>query len=64
MHGFIGEFFGTMILTAIGCGVGAGINLKGTFSRGQNWLFVSLGLGSRNHVWGLRCRNVRFKGLY
>ncbi len=45
MHGFIGEFFGTMILTAIGCGVGAGINLKGTFSRGQNWLFVSLGWG-------------------
>lgn len=45
MHGFIGEFFGTMILTVIGCGVGAGINLKGTFSRGQNWLFVSLGWG-------------------
>ena len=45
MHGFIGEFFGTMILTAIGCGVGAGINLKRTFSRGQKWLFVSLGWG-------------------
>ena len=35
MHGFIGEIFGTMILTAIGCGIGAGINLKRTFSRGK-----------------------------
>ena len=45
MHGFIGEFFGTMILTVIGCGIGAGVNLKGTFNRNQNWLFVSLGWG-------------------
>ncbi len=45
MHGFIGEFFGTMILTALGCGIGAGINLKNTYNRSQNWLFVSLGWG-------------------
>lgn len=45
MQGFIAEFFGTMILTAIGCGVGAGVNLKDTYNRGQNWLFISLGWG-------------------
>lgn len=45
MQGFVGEFFGTMILTAIGGGIGAGINLSKTYSNKQNWLFVSLGWG-------------------
>ncbi|MFK5675625.1 MIP/aquaporin family protein [Ligilactobacillus sp. LYQ60] len=45
MSSFLGEFFGTLILTAIGVGVGAGVNLSKTFSRNQNWLFVSLGWG-------------------
>lgn len=28
MHGFIGEFFGTMILIVLGCGACASVNLN------------------------------------
>ena len=42
MNGFVGEFFGTMILVALGTGCGAAINLKKNYAHGQNWLFVCM----------------------
>lgn len=45
MSGFLGEFLGTMILIVFGVGCGAGINLNKSYSKGQNWLFVSLAWG-------------------
>ncbi|WP_407885700.1 MIP/aquaporin family protein [Levilactobacillus sp. N40-8-2] len=45
MNGFIGEFFGTLILILLGTGTGAGINLKKSYATGSNWTFVSLAWG-------------------
>lgn len=46
-HGFVGELVGTMILIAIGCGVGAGLNLNKTYSSHQkDWFYVAF-------AWGL-----------
>lgn len=46
VSGFIGEFFGTMILMVLGAGTGASFNLKKTYATGSNWTFVSI-------AWGL-----------
>lgn len=45
MTGFIGEFFGTMIMVVFGIGTGAAINLKHSYARNSNWLFVSIAWG-------------------
>ena len=45
MSGFIGEFFGTMILIVFGTGCGAAINLKKSYAKDSNWLYVSLAWG-------------------
>ncbi|AEV95948.1 MIP/aquaporin family protein [Pediococcus claussenii] len=46
MHGFIGEFFGTMVLIIMGAGTGASVNLKKAYARNSGWTFVSI-------AWGL-----------
>ena len=46
MHGFLGEFLGTMVLIVFGVGSGAAMNLKGNYARHQNWTFICL-------AWGL-----------
>lgn len=45
MNGFIGEFFGTMILIILGAGTGASINLNKTYSKGSNWTYVCMSWG-------------------
>lgn len=45
MSGFLGEFLGTMVLIVLGVGCGAGINLKDTYAKGSNWLFVTIAWG-------------------
>lgn len=45
MTGFLGEFFGTMVLILFGVGCGAGVNLKHNYANGQNWMFVTLAWG-------------------
>lgn len=45
MSGFIGEFFGTMVLIILGTGCGAAINLNKSYAQGSNWLFVSIAWG-------------------
>ena len=45
MPGFLGEFFGTMVLILLGVGCGAGVNLKDNSARGQNWMFITLAWG-------------------
>lgn len=45
MHGFIGEFFGTMILIVLGCGACASVNLKQSYGRGSNWWYISISWG-------------------
>ena len=45
MSGFLGEFFGTMVLILLGVGCGAGVNLKDNYARGQNWMFITLAWG-------------------
>lgn len=45
MDGFIGEFFGTMVLILLGAGTGAGINLKKTYAKGNDWTFVTISWG-------------------
>lgn len=46
MNGFLGEFFGTLVLIVLGVGSGAAVNLKGNYARHSNWMFISL-------AWGL-----------
>lgn len=46
MSGFIGEFFGTLILMVLGAGTGASVNLKRTYGTGSNWTMVCI-------AWGL-----------
>lgn len=45
MNGFIGEFFGTMVLILLGAGTGASMNLNKTYAKGSNWLYASLSWG-------------------
>ncbi|WP_283678471.1 MIP/aquaporin family protein [Lentilactobacillus sp. Marseille-Q4993] len=45
MDGFIGEFFGTMILILLGAGTGASISLNKAYAKGQGWLFVCISWG-------------------
>ncbi|KJW13446.1 MIP/aquaporin family protein [Levilactobacillus spicheri] len=46
MDGFIGEFFGTLILIVLGVGTCASVNLKKTYGQGSNWTYISV-------AWGL-----------
>jgi len=46
MSAFVGEIIGTMILILFGCGVGAGLSLKKSFSNGGGWIVTTL-------AWGL-----------
>ena len=45
MNGFLGEFFGTMILIVLGVGTGAGVNLKTSYARNSGWLFITIAWG-------------------
>lgn len=45
MSGFVGEFWGTLILIVFGVGCGAAINLQKSYAKGSNWLYVSLAWG-------------------
>lgn len=45
MHGFIGEFFGTMILILLGCGACASNSLKKSYGQGSGWLFICFSWG-------------------
>lgn len=45
MNGFIGEFFGTMILILIGVGCSASVNLKRNYAHGSGWWFVCASWG-------------------
>ena len=47
MGGFIGEFFGTMVLIAFGTGINAGNSLNKTLVKGSggNWILTALGWG-------------------
>lgn len=46
MSGFIGEFFGTLILIVLGVGTMASVNLKKAYAHGSDWTYVSI-------AWGL-----------
>lgn len=45
MHGFMGEFLGTMILIILGCGSCASNSLKKTYGRQSGWTFICLSWG-------------------
>jgi glycerol uptake facilitator protein len=45
MTGFIGEFFGMLVLIVLGVGCGAGIHLNRTFAHGESWLFLTIAWG-------------------
>lgn len=45
MSGFIGEFFGTLVLIVLGVGCCAATNLKQTYATKQNWTFICLSWG-------------------
>lgn len=45
MNGFLGEFFGTMVLIVLGCGTSASFNLKKSYGNGTNWLYVCFSWG-------------------
>lgn len=45
MHGFIGEFFGTMILILIGAGTCCSNNLNKSYGKGSGWLFICTSWG-------------------
>ncbi|HJA73975.1 MAG TPA: aquaporin family protein [Candidatus Limosilactobacillus faecipullorum] len=45
MHGFLGEFFGTLILILFGCGANASNSLKKTYGQNTGWLFICLAWG-------------------
>lgn len=46
MSAFVGEMVGTMILIIVGCGVGAGLNLKKSYANGGGWIVTTI-------AWGL-----------
>jgi glycerol uptake facilitator protein len=43
MTNLFGEFFGTMVLMAFGCGVNANLNLAKTYAKGAGWICTSAG---------------------
>jgi glycerol uptake facilitator protein len=43
MTQFFGEFFGTMLLIILGCGVNAGTSLNGSYSKGAGWMAITIG---------------------
>ena len=45
MSALLGEFIGTMLLLIFGCGVVAGVLLKGSKSENAGWLVINLGWG-------------------
>ncbi|MHC3378013.1 MIP/aquaporin family protein [Ligilactobacillus equi] len=45
MNGFLGEFLGTFILIVFGTGCGAAVNLKKSYAKGANWMYISLAWG-------------------
>lgn len=45
MSGFIGEFFGTLVLIVLGTGCGAAINLQKSYAKGASWLYVTIAWG-------------------
>lgn len=45
MEIFVAEVIGTMILILLGCGVVAGVVLKGSKSEGAGWMVISMGWG-------------------
>lgn len=45
MHGFLGEFLGTMILIIIGAGTCCGNNLNKSYGKGSGWLFICTSWG-------------------
>ncbi len=45
MSPFVAEFFGTCLLIIFGCGVVAGVILKGTKSENSGWLVITVGWG-------------------
>lgn len=45
MNGFVGEFFGTLILILFGAGTGASINLKKAYAKGSDWTYVTISWG-------------------
>ncbi|MCQ2557462.1 MAG: aquaporin family protein [Ligilactobacillus sp.] len=45
MNGFLGEFLGTFILIVFGTGCGAAANLKKSYAKGANWMYISLAWG-------------------
>ena len=45
MHGFIGEFFGTMTLILLGVGCCAGNSLNKTYGKQSGWWFICISWG-------------------
>lgn len=45
MSGFIGEFFGTMILIVLGVGTMASVNLNKSYAKGANWTYICVAWG-------------------
>jgi len=46
MNNFLGEFLGTTTMITLGCGLGAGINLKKTFNSQQpDWFYIAFSWG-------------------
>jgi glycerol uptake facilitator protein len=43
MTNLFGEFFGTLVLIAFGCGVNANLSLAKTYARGGGWICTSAG---------------------
>jgi len=42
---YLAEFFGTMILTLLGCGVVANVSLKKALGEGSGWIVITTGWG-------------------
>lgn len=42
MHGFLGEFFGALVLILLGCGAIASNSLNKTYGHDTGWLFICL----------------------
>ncbi len=45
MSEYLAEFFGTLILILLGCGINAGNNLTASHSKGGGWIVTSMGWG-------------------
>ena len=46
MSELLGEFFGTMVMVALGVGTGAAVNLKKSYAKNANWFYIIF-------AWGL-----------